>query len=61
MNEDLDTPRYLTMVKCVEQSCGTRVRYSELTDDANTHWHIKPGVALVVRTGQEALSDRSSR
>jgi hypothetical protein len=38
---------YLRMVKCTERSCGTRVRYGELTDDANTHWHIKPGVALV--------------
>lgn len=48
MNEhELDAPRYLRMVKCVERSCGTRVRYGELTDDANTHWHIRPGIALV--------------
>jgi hypothetical protein len=33
--------------KCTERNCGTRVRYGELTDDVNTHWHIRRGIALV--------------
>lgn len=31
---------------CTQRSCG-RVRYSEMTDDANTHWHVRRGVGLV--------------
>lgn len=30
---------YLPLEKCTERNCGSRVRYSELTDDLNTHWH----------------------
>lgn len=43
----LNEAHVLLTVKCTERSCGQRVRHGELTDDANTHWHVKPGVALV--------------
>lgn len=35
--------------KCtgLSHACEGRIRYGELTDDANTHWHVKRGVALV--------------
>lgn len=43
--EPLDQMVLLTE-KCTARQCGGRVRYSELTDDRNTHWHVKPDVAL---------------
>jgi hypothetical protein len=35
--------------RCTERNCGTRVRYGELTDDLNTHWHVRKGVAVSER------------
>lgn len=42
----MDEQMVLLTERCTERNCG-RVRHSELTDDANTHWHSKRGVALV--------------
>lgn len=44
--------------KCTERNCGTRVRYSELTDAANTHWHVRKGVALEPLTTVIAPANR---
>lgn len=30
---------FTPLKKCTKTNCGNKVRYSELTDDANTHWH----------------------
>lgn len=32
--------------RCTDRHCG-RLRYGELTDDLNTHWHVKRGACLV--------------
>lgn len=51
-------PMVLLAEKCTERNCGTRVRYGELTDDANTHWHVRKGVALVPAScARPALAD----
>lgn len=42
------TEYVLLTERCTQRECGDRIRYSELTDDQNTHWHVKPGVSLVV-------------
>lgn len=42
-----ETQMVLLTEKCTGRTCGGRVRYGELTDPANTHWHIRKGVALV--------------
>lgn len=33
--------------RCTSRDCSGRVRYSELTDNLNTHWHVRPGASLV--------------
>lgn len=44
---------YLPLEKCIERNCGDRVRYSELTDDLNTHWH-RSGVQFVSLAAHDA-------
>lgn len=55
MSEELTTGDvlYLPLEKCIERSCGDRVRYSELTDDLNIHWH-RSGVQFVSLAAHDA-------
>lgn len=61
--EDEGAKWALRLVVCTERSCGNRVRYSELTDDLNTHWHIAPGLAMfsVERLVTEAVAAERER
>lgn len=43
-----------------DPECAGRLRYSELTDDRNTHWHVKSGALVpadrIIETGVWCLT-----
>jgi len=44
---------YLPLERCTKRACSKRY-YSELTDDANTHWHAKSSAHLTSLAAHDA-------